>query len=117
MSTSHSHLKIPSTDMFAVIYVQLAPDGKTQFSTNQSHWENHLDWHPPEGSNNPLNIVFVLGAGISGMTSKNTANLQMSNTLSTVVVATVQTTADTDSFTVNKTDGTGEDPKIIVTPQ
>lgn len=108
-------LNLPAGATSATIYVQVdSTTNKVQFSSSATGpWvAGPINWSPATGNDTPLAATFMCGSGVYGMKTK-TDNITVQQ-----VLASVSATASSgDAFTICKSDGTGEDPQIVVTPQ
>jgi len=107
-------LNLPAGATSATIYVQVDTNNKVQFSSTSATgpWVGGpINWSPAQGSNTPLAVTFMCGSGVYGMKTK-TDDITI-----TQVLASVSAQQSTDAFTICKSDGTNEDPQIVVTPQ
>jgi len=104
-------IDIPGSTTSQTIYVKANKNEKIRFSTDdQNYSAGPINWNPPSGSTTPLTITFVLKDSVTNFTT-DSPNLTVKKVIAEVAVAQAN-----DPFTIGKGDGTGEDPKIVVTP-
>lgn len=82
-------------------------------ATTPTWVQKPISWSPAPGSA-ALAITWVFGDGVSGVSTSSAGITVNSATSWTVGVPSTNTD---DSFSVTKTGGGTEDPKIVITPQ
>jgi hypothetical protein len=88
-----------------------------QFSqdSGKSWQEKPITWEPVN-TTDTLTITWVFDTGVTGVTV-DSGNITVDSSTQWTVNQSGSTSKQDDSFTVQKSNGESEDPKIIITPQ
>lgn len=89
--------------------LQFSKDGGTTWDSKPIKWE-------PVNTTDTLTITWVFDTGVTGVTA-NSDNITVDSSTQWTVNQTGSTSQQDDPFTVQKSGGDSEDPKIVVTPQ
>jgi len=98
------------------IYVKsdASTGNKAKFSTDDTNYNDPpINWNPLSGNEDPLVITWVFKGDAVGIIPKSN-NITL---LASVAMPSSSSPPSPDSFKVVKSDGSSEDPQIVVTPQ